>query len=915
MADSINPNRTECQTTTDDTQTLSIPMNPNVDMRYTLGAEIARGGMGVVYSAHDEQFHREVAVKVLHAEHADLPTPIRRFIEESRISGQLQHPGIPPVFDLGTLPDGRPFLAMKLIKGQTFANLLQREKPELPALVQIFEQIAQTVAYAHSKRVVHRDLKPGNVMVGAFGEVQVMDWGLAKVLGDNRVSLPDEADCSTADSVIDTARADDSNTQAGSVLGTPAYMPPEQALGQIDNVDTRADVFSIGAILCDLLTGQPPYVGTFSQIVAYAAGAHLAPAMQRLDNCDEDDELVTLCKQCLAAEIEARPKDASIVAARIAEYQSNIEERLHLAEVEAARVAAKAEESRKRHNLWVTIGLICFIVSISAALLVWYDHDAYSRRQRNNKKRQEEQQRLNTHIIADAKQAYSEALTHRQRGLTQTDQLGTWLHSIQSANVQIIQANKLLSTIDHSTIQNALENELHKKINNLSNEIDNDLEMCNLFIEIGAIRDDNDERLLSGMPMDRRTAGKYYQAFKNAGCDVRIMSVEEIQFWLDEHHEYRNQLLAGLLSWTMAIPYDDRIRFQSIGKDTIHTNDKNLTQLQYLELSNAKIYQKLVPIRESAIQDPLMQQWLDVVKLGQDKQMAAMMDNPALLRRSSQELQLLIEVLTSPAFTEHVWNGREDYNRKLVHFLRKVHRRFPAHYWINLELGKRLVEFDRPIRDRDPENVQESLRFFTAAAALRPDSAIPLIAMARTINTVEQARELLERAIEVDPTSSTAHGFHGAILESEGHFRQAQQELATAIQINPNIGYFWLQNIVYQDRQSDAETVAIRRTSEQWDRLFQALIDVNPKHPSGYFIRGQYAASNKQYDKAIANYQDALHYSDSAESALNSKTTVESAVSIAMIAQQIPYAIQYQFQNVLRRLSPRPVPDHISLVE
>jgi serine/threonine-protein kinase len=139
--------------------------------------------MGTVYYARDEVLHRDVAVKVLQERYGSGGAAAARFIDEAKISGQLQHPGIPPVHDLGTLPDGRPFMAMKLIRGRTLAaRLAETPRPDTTRLLVWFEKICETVAFAHEKNVIHRDLKPGNVMVGAFGEVQVMDWGLAKVL-------------------------------------------------------------------------------------------------------------------------------------------------------------------------------------------------------------------------------------------------------------------------------------------------------------------------------------------------------------------------------------------------------------------------------------------------------------------------------------------------------------------------------------------------------------------------------------------------------------------------------------------------------------------------------------------------------------------------------------------------------------
>jgi serine/threonine protein kinase len=195
---------------------------------YELFGEIGRGGMGVVYRARDIRLGRDVAVKLLQEKYTAGSLAARRFIDEARITGQLQHPAIPPVHQVGELPDGRPFLAMKLIKGRTLATILEARSLSRGALVAVFEQVCQAVAYAHNHGVVHRDLKPGNVMVGAFGEVQVMDWGLAKFRNDARA---ESAEAATASTFHDPRGEDDTDlrTRAGSFLGTPAYMSPSAA--------------------------------------------------------------------------------------------------------------------------------------------------------------------------------------------------------------------------------------------------------------------------------------------------------------------------------------------------------------------------------------------------------------------------------------------------------------------------------------------------------------------------------------------------------------------------------------------------------------------------------------------------------------------------------------------------------------
>ena len=202
--------------------------------RYRIDGEIARGGMGAVLKGRDPDLGRDVALKVLREDHRDNADLVRRFVEEAQIGGQLQHPGIVPIYELGTFADRRPFFTMKLVKGQTLADLLggPTEPGRRPAPVPVdLRGDRQTVAYAHARGVIHRDLKPSNVMVGSFGEVQVMDWGLAKVLP--RGGVVDDAQAGKEPArgdVIATARSgsDLDLSHAGSVLGTPATWPPSR---------------------------------------------------------------------------------------------------------------------------------------------------------------------------------------------------------------------------------------------------------------------------------------------------------------------------------------------------------------------------------------------------------------------------------------------------------------------------------------------------------------------------------------------------------------------------------------------------------------------------------------------------------------------------------------------------------------
>jgi serine/threonine protein kinase/tetratricopeptide (TPR) repeat protein len=359
------------------------------DSRYQLQGEIARGGMGAIIKGRDIDLGRDLAIKVLLDSHKDRPEVIQRFVEEAQIGGQLQHPGIAPIYELGQFSDRRPFFAMKLVKGQTLSRLLgDREDAteERGRFIGIFEQVCQTMAYAHSRGVIHRDLKPANIMVGAFGEVQVMDWGLAKVLSSGGIADEKQSQMKQqGQSIIQTLRSGagsdspeavgsvGSQTQMGSVMGTPAYMPPEQALGEIDQLDQRADVFGLGAILCEILTGQPAYVAeNGTQVFRMASRGKLDDAFARLDDCGADAELVTLAKDCLALEPTERPKDAGILAERVTAYLETVEQKLRDTELAKVDAQVRAEELRRRQRLAFRTGsAIVATLLIGTSVSLW----------------------------------------------------------------------------------------------------------------------------------------------------------------------------------------------------------------------------------------------------------------------------------------------------------------------------------------------------------------------------------------------------------------------------------------------------------------------------------------------------------------------------------------------------------------
>ncbi len=277
--------------------------------RYAVGEEIARGGTGLVSRAHDRQLEREVAIKSLldPSAHHEL-----RFAREARVTARLQHPSIVPIYDIGRLVDGQPYYAMKLVSGRTLdeairgARTLEERLALLPALI----GVADAIAYAHAQHVIHRDLKPHNVVLGPFGESLVIDWGLAKQL---------DAPSITEEHVGEAESDDPALTVEGAVLGTPTYMPPEQARGTA--VDERADVYALGAMLYHLLAGRPPYRGPSSRAVLVEVLEGPPPPLVELVPAVPAD-LVAIVDKAMARAPHDRYADAQQLVVDLRRFQT-----------------------------------------------------------------------------------------------------------------------------------------------------------------------------------------------------------------------------------------------------------------------------------------------------------------------------------------------------------------------------------------------------------------------------------------------------------------------------------------------------------------------------------------------------------------------------------------------------------------
>jgi eukaryotic-like serine/threonine-protein kinase len=309
-----------------------------VGPRYTFHEELGAGGVGQVVAALDREVRRLVALKTLQPGPAGDPVVTARFVEEARITAQLEHPGIVPVYDLGAGPDGSPFYTMRIVKKRSLRDVLA--KPELrkqwstARLMSVMLQVSRALGYAHSRGVLHRDIKPENILVGDHGEVYVADWGLAKLEDDSPIVIHGEG-----------SSPPPNQTDAG---GTPGYMAPEVLQGNWDVVDHRADLFALGVLLYEILTGKQPFEGR-NVAEIYISTWERTPARPTSLNPSAPLLVEDLCLELLSKDPAARPPSADAVAERIEEFLEGAKERERRAE-EARRLCEQAKAPLARYQ-------------------------------------------------------------------------------------------------------------------------------------------------------------------------------------------------------------------------------------------------------------------------------------------------------------------------------------------------------------------------------------------------------------------------------------------------------------------------------------------------------------------------------------------------------------------------------------
>lgn len=708
--------------------------------RYTLFAEIARGGMGAVIRARDAAFGRDLAIKVLLEHHTAQPDVVRRFVEEAQIGGQLQHPGIVPVHDVGTLDDRRPFIAMKLVHGRTLAALLaERSSPavDLPRFLWIFEQVAQTMAYAQSRSVVHRDLKPLNIMVGDFGEVQVMDWGLAKVLG---IDTPDRR-------ATDEGGADSS--RSGSVVGTPAYMAPEQARGETDRIDERADVFGLGATLCEILTGRPPFTGASpSDVLGKAARAETTSALDRLDVCGADPELIALARACLAARPDDRPRDAKAVAHAMGAYLEGVQERLRASELATVEAQARAEEAgkrakveRDRRRLTAALAASVLAITIGGGLAIGYVFQQRQAQQAEQTRALAGLDNLRARIASDPADAvrWREALT------------------------AIEEAEKILGTgADRGTLA-ALEAQKTAVMQGLT-AVERDAALRQALVRTRA-----DQADLGPAGTD----AAYARSFRAAGLNLDSLTPAQAATVLRERPSAHLAEVAPFLD-----------HWATVRRDAGRPDD---------------VWRKPLEVARSIDGDDFRTRLRDVLLAEPDQARSAALND---LARAAEAADLPPPTVLLLARTQADTDAQ-------ISLLRRALGQHPDDLWLNFTLAATL-------ENARPTPREEAARFYTAARALRPETAHPLAHLLEALGRGREALAVYRELASRRPDDALLLGCYGKCLQDRAQAADARAILdraisagRAAIRDQPDVAdtHFALANALYhQNNVDDAVT-------------------------------------------------------------------------------------------------------------
>jgi serine/threonine protein kinase/tetratricopeptide (TPR) repeat protein len=759
-------------------------LSKTAGLRFSILRPLAQGGLGEVFAAHDEELHREVALKQIRPQHADSVEARSRFVLEAEITGGLEHPGIVPVYGLGQYADGRPFYAMRFIRGDSLKEAIERYHADpsrdhqgtgrptprtdgrgsdravaFRKLLGRLIDVCEAIQYAHDRGVLHRDLKPGNIMLGKYGETLVVDWGLAKagVAGQEsgaRSQKPEVRDTAQARASTDEApllpasSGGGSETMQGAALGTPNFMSPEQAAGRLDEIGAASDVYSLGATLYTLLTAKPPVEGddTPDILRRVREGRIRRP---REVAPDVDPALEAVCMKALALMPAHRYASPRALA-------DDLERWLADKPVCAWRepIVVRAKRWARQHQTLVTSSAASvFIALITVAAGLHFYQDAENRRAKDQADRKHEEnmreleaERKRTAAAEAIKNALDQAEKPRHElhkilakpgGVFDLlNQPVRWAAYIQTAKTSLGAAMDMLGNADPG-----VDPAVGERATRLRELLDRDEADRLLAEKFEKIRMDR-STWIDGKFDLAKARQQYETAFIEAFPGILTDPAEAVAPRIAAS-PLREHLLASLADWGHVTVQLER-------------NDESLWKKK-IPIKLLEIGRRAAPESVWVIQFRAINVYNDMPKL------AKLVQEAPITMLSPPILELIGDLLL-----------KEHDPAKRLRWFRLAQAQHPGDFWLNFSLGNVLLE-------KEPV---EAAGFFRAAIAIRPGSTAAYHNLGDCLQRqqkLDEAVAAFQKAIDLDPKSAFGHGYLGFVLMNSGRFAEGLESFKTAI--------------------------------------------------------------------------------------------------------------------------------------
>jgi tetratricopeptide (TPR) repeat protein/tRNA A-37 threonylcarbamoyl transferase component Bud32 len=789
--------------------------------RFVILRPHARGGLGEVFIARDEELEREVALKEIQERHADQVESRERFLKEARVTGALEHPGIVPVYGLGTYADGRPFYAMRFIRGDSLKDSIvafhhPAQKTQSPserslALRQLlgrFIAVCNAIAYAHSQGVLHRDLKPANIMLGKFGETLVVDWGLAKILGETVIEATASALVRSGDVAL---------TQEGRVLGTPAYMSPEQAAGNVD-LGPCSDVYSLGATLYCLLTGQPPFPETKADAVLDRVRHGDFPPPRRI-NPSVPAALEAVCLKAMALSPQDRYGSPRELAEEIDRWLADEPVKAY-----PEPWVARMGRWLRRHQAHASAAVAAVLVGlvVGGGGWWWYRHEKDLRAARAADEIRQ--------VLTRASRLQGEARATRNAR--------SWADAL--AAVQ--RAAEIAAGADVGAELRRQVAELEVEVAQEAREVERDQKMLAQLEEVrirrAEVRDAGSGR--EGFDFSSVWPG-YAQAFRTFGLDVETMKPELAGAEIKKR-AIQSTLVTALDEWAWFI---------------------------HQASPNAPNWQRLVAAARVADPDPWRNRLRDALTQKDVQALKDLAANANCAELPAVTLELLGHAL-----------GQAGAQPEATALLRRAQRQYPGDFWINHYLAYFLATCHPPelddairfysvaiaLRSDNPgvyvnygqallqKGLLEEASFaFEKAVALKGDYVMARLALGRVqVQRGEWARAIasLREVCRRQPGNADAHAYLAAALLNTGELDEALVSADRAIAREPRL---------FLAHKVRGVALAKKKRFEDAIVAYQQLIALKPDDAETHDNLGKAWKVQKQWDRAIASFREAIH--------------------------------------------------------